>query len=162
MKKRWVFLLLSVLLVLGGCASTGERSERERINEAYKAHAGSSTSSTTFSRVDAWKPVGGTHIAVRNRRGNYYLLELAVGCDEAFRGPSPLGQRPGDLHGRVGNYPGGQRLIIEQRSRNLLSQGDRIRIGDQRCRITRIFPIDRDALVKELEDMGVQDRFLRR
>lgn len=144
--KQFALLLLAAAF-LAGCAAHEGRldraSERQAILEAYTTHAGQATQQVLLPRVHAWIPVGQSYIAIRTMGNRYYLLDLDPPCSEAFR---PIGIT---------------RLTLEQRTPNMLTALDVVRVNGQPCRIISVRPINHEAIYAQLAEQGVRQDFIR-
>lgn len=145
--KRFLAVVAAMLLI-AGCAGTGPRDEGPTPEQTrlavYQRHAGESRDSVVFPRVDGWSALPGEFIAVRTSNDKYFLLTLELACSEGFRvGP--------DI-----------RIAIEQDTRNTLHRFDQVQIGDQRCRIQEIRPLDAEAIHADMAEVGIEDPFIAR
>lgn len=143
-----VLAVLVALLLAAACAGPATRDEPptpEEIRLAiYQRHAGESKDGVVFPRVRGWSELPGEYIAVRTVNDKYYLLELELACSESFRFGSDL------------------RIAIEQQTRNTLHRFDEVHIGDRRCRILRIQPLEAEAIDADVREAGVKDFFIAR
>lgn len=140
-----VFLAMAIG---AGCAGPSPRDEPPTPEETrlavYQRHAGESRDEVVFPRVDGWSDLPGEYIAVRTVDDRYFLLTLELACSEAFRvGPD-------------------MRIAIEQDTRNTLHRFDQVRMGDRRCRIQQIRPLDAESIHADMASAGLQDPFIAR
>lgn len=143
-----VLSVLAAIVLVAGCAGPAPRDEPPTPEETrlavYQRHAGESRDEVVFPRVDGWSDVLREYIAVRTADDRYFLLTLELGCSEGFRvGPD-------------------MRIAIEQDTRNTLHRFDEVRIGDRRCRIQQIQPLDAEAIHGDMASAGLQDPFIAR
>ncbi len=136
-------VMVTLALLLVGCAATDRSSERQQRVDAYQQHVTGSIDETVFSRVRSWTPIGHDHIAVRSARGEYFLLTIDPFCSDRLRGGAAL------------------RMELIQSTPNSLTRHDRVRLDGQNCRIQQIRRLDHEALKATLEEAGVRDSFLR-
>jgi hypothetical protein len=143
-----VLAVLAVVVLGAGCAGPASRDEPPTPEETrlavYQRHAGDSRDEVVFPRVDGWSDLLGEYMAVRTVDDRYFLLTMELACSEDFRvGPDV-------------------RIAIEQDTRNTLHRFDQVRIGDRRCRIQQIQPLDAEAIHANLASAGLQDHFIAR
>lgn len=140
--------LLTATLLIAGCAGSEPRDEPPTPEETrlavYQRHAGEPRDSVVFPRVDGWSELPAEFIAVRTIDDKYFLLTLELACSEAFRDQAAL------------------QIAIEQDTRNTLHRFDQVRIGDQRCRIQQIQPLDAEAIHAAMDSTGIADPFIAR
>lgn len=139
---------ITIALLSTACAAPETRDEAPTPEQTrlavYQRHAGEPRDSVVFPRVDGWSALPGEFIAVRTSNDKYFLLTLELACSEDFRvGP--------DI-----------RIAIEQDTPNTLHRFDQVRIGDGRCRIQRIRPLDAEAIHAAMADVGLEDHFIAR
>lgn len=140
--------VVAAMLLAAGCAGPAPRDEGPTPEQTrlavYQRHAGESRDSVVFPRVDGWSALPGEFIAVRTVNDKYFLLTLELACSEDFRvGP--------DI-----------RIAIEQDTANTLHRFDQVLIGDRRCRIQQIRPLDAEAIHADMNEVGVDDPFIAR
>lgn len=143
-----LFAVLAVVLFIVGCAGPAPRDEPPTPEETrlavYQRHAGESRDAVVFPRVDGWSELPGEFIAVRTINDKYFLLTLELACSEEFRTGTEI------------------RMAIEQQTRNTLHRFDQVRIGDRRCRIQKIQPLDAEAVYAGMRAAGLDDPFIAR
>lgn len=143
-----VLAVLVAMVLAAGCAGPAPRDEAPTPEQTrlavYQRHAGESRDEVVFPRVDGWSELPDEYIAVRTLDDRYFLLTLELACSEAFRvGPEV-------------------QIAIEQDTRNTLHRFDQVRIGDRRCRIQQIQPLDAEAIHADMASAGLQDHFIAR
>lgn len=145
--KRTIPIAAAILL-LAGCAAQAPRDEAPTPEQTrlaiYQRHAGEPRDSVVFPRVDGWSQLPNEFIAVRTIDDQFFLLTLQLSCSEQFRfGPELT-------------------IAIEQDTANTLHRFDQVRIGDQRCRIQEIRPLDPEAILADMTEAGLEDHFIAR
>lgn len=141
-----IIILFLVILFLAGCAASGGAggdSELDVVTSAYREHAGSSQDRVVFPGLRAWRDLARDDIVVRTRLNDYFLLTLEPACASDLAFDSSL------------------QLAIRQQSRNTLSRFDTLRAGDTACRIQYIREVDHQAVAAALEDMDIDEPFIR-
>lgn len=143
-----ILAVAAAMLLAAGCAGPAPRDEAPTPEQTrlavYQRHAGESRDSVVFPRVDGWSALPGEFIAVRTSSDKYFLLTLELACSESFRvGPNI-------------------RIAIEQDTRNTLHRFDQVLIGDSRCRIQRIQPLDAEGIHADMTEVGLDDHFIAR
>ncbi|MFW5926519.1 MAG: DUF6491 family protein [Wenzhouxiangella sp.] len=135
MKMATVWVAAAILLA--GCATGGETSERARIGEIYLKHTGSQENYVRYTQIRNWQSAGYDGIVVELDGGRHYFVGLTGPCDFDLRSAPMI------------------KLVSAQRHR--LSTFDKVYIGDQYCNVTGIQKIDMDAVEADLERMRAAD-----
>jgi hypothetical protein len=129
-------------LLAAACATGDGASERDRATALWEKHAGPAKDRIVFPRAESWKQLGGSWLAMRTQPDDFYLLRLDPVCAEELR------------------FGGGIALTVRQQTRNMLSRSDTVVVDGKNCRIEEIRPVDRDALVADLDEAGLEHAFL--
>ncbi|HEU0224771.1 MAG TPA: DUF6491 family protein [Steroidobacteraceae bacterium] len=133
-----VALALAALLI-GGCAGTrqreGEISDRDRYWHYAKEEVPSFSS---LGRISGWRPLGRNELVVWTRFDEAYILRVDPGCFE--------------LDTAIG-------IRLESRVSGMISSGfDWVRVGRDRCRILKIFPMDYRLMKQEERELRQQSK----
>lgn len=133
LKITWIAVALASLLA-AGCAGTrqreGEASDRERYWYYAKEEVPSFNS---WGRISGWRPLGRHELVVWTRFDEAYLLRVDPTCFE--------------LDTAVG-------IRLESRVSGTISSGfDWVRVGRDRCRILKIFPMDYKLMKQEEREL---------
>lgn len=144
---RKTSLLLVVLVLVAGCASSSRMTPAERL-EWYRANAGEPVRSFLFTgRLWGWRSLGDSALTVWTRSDQGFLLELMHRCPEM-----PFATSIG-LTSRTSRVSAGFDSIIVQRTG---VQGTRTT-----CRISTIRPLNTRVVTeqkKDLQDVEVVER----
>ncbi len=124
MKIASIILTAALAATLAASASAGTHAERKD----YAAYAGESIPQFNFTQLYNWQRTGDKSMVVWTKPSTAYLLSLAHNCDA--------------LSGRATVELGG---VDGMRGRLQAGSGDVI-VGQMRCRVTRIQPIDLKAM----------------
>lgn len=134
----WIIAGLAAVLV-AGCAGTrqreGEISERERYWYYAKEEVPSFNS---WGRISGWRPLGRHELVVWTRFDEAYILRVDPTCFE--------------LDTAIG-------IRLESRVSGTISSGfDWVRVGRDRCRILKIFPMDYRLMKQEERELRQQSK----
>jgi|GEM_PF-3200193 len=140
-------VLIVMILTLSACAGSDsgsdQRSDRQRIAQAYDRHMHGSRDATVYPAVREWYYLGNDRLAVRTSNYRYFMLEVSPACGNEL------------------SWGSNARITTEQQTRNRLTRQDKLKIGNRECRITGLWRLDYKALREELDDAGITHRFLR-
>jgi hypothetical protein len=129
----WISAALAAMLI-AGCAGTRQRPGEPSDRERYWHYAKDETPSfSTHGRIDGWRPLGRNELVVWTRFDEAYLLRVDPTCLEL---DTALGIR---LESRV--------------SGTITSGFDWVRVGRDRCRIVKIYPVDYRLMKQEEREL---------
>ena len=143
--SRWALprtaAAIVTMLAVGGCAGFGgERLTGEQRLSAYQASAGEPVNSfSILGGIDSWTELGDRYLAVSASANDVYLLELSFPCPELT---SAFGI---DIRRTGARVAAGFDSVIVR---------DTSGFGERSCPISRIWPVDSDALDEALEASG--------
>ncbi|MFU8833273.1 MAG: DUF6491 family protein [Wenzhouxiangella sp.] len=117
------------------CAPTADREQPEEDPGAiYMRYAGMPEDRVRFATIRGWEAAGEQAVMIDFGARGHYLLELSPHCQPELRA-NPV-------------------MMLQNRTRNLLTRFDHVQLGRETCRITSIRPVDHDALRTEQERLG--------
>lgn len=126
---RWMILGV-VGLALAACA--GQAPREVRTGEIYQRHAAQEeTSSVLFGFVRSWRRAGDDSLLIEFNRNRHYLFELEPRC--------------------ALEIPFANSIALLSSTSQRIDRFDRIRVGDETCRIISIREVDMDAVRADLE-----------
>lgn len=121
MKPRMLFVLVPLAL-LGACATFDQRQTDDETLGQYMDHAGAPIESFTYlGRFDSWRPLGRDKVFIRTGSNDAYLLTVAGPCRDL----------------RYAKH-----LAVTSSGHTVSRRFDAVRVGDDRCMITEIRPVD--------------------
>jgi hypothetical protein len=126
-------LALGAALLLAACGNVPYKQRQEAQLQRYQDAAGEPVGSFRYFSLHSWTPLGREHIAIWARPREAWLLELSPLClDLDFARSIALTSSINRVHARF----------------------DSVLVGEDRCRIQSIRPID----VKKLRDLQREAR----
>lgn len=139
-KIAWIAMALASLLA-AGCAGARQREGEPSDRERYWHYAQEEVPSfNSWGRISGWRPLGRDELVVWTRHDEAYILRVDPTC---FELDTAIGIR---LESRVGG--------------TISSGFDWVRVGRDRCRILKIFPVDYKLMKqeeRELRESSKQD-----
>lgn len=121
-------------LLATACAGTRQREGEPSDRERYWYYAKEEVPSfTSWGRISGWRPLGRDELVVWTRSDEAYILRVAPGCF--------------DLESAIG-------IRLESSVSGTISSGfDWVRVGRERCRILKIFPMDYRLMKQEEREL---------
>ncbi len=130
---KTLFAVLVAAVLAGGCASTPQRSQGERILAKYEGYIGAPIRGFTAFRQQSWQPVSRTQLILWTSINDAYLLTVTNGCPDMMFTDA----------------------ISVTSTASEISTFEFVHVRGDRCPITQIQPIDirqMRADQKELKD----------
>ncbi len=130
---KTLLTLVLVAVLASACSSTPKRSQGERVLARYEGYIGAPIRGFTAFRQQSWQPINRTQLILWIDFSHAYLLTITPGCPDLM-------------------FTDGVRVTSTGSN---ISTFDSVLVGDNRCPITEIRPIDLRQMRadrKELED----------
>jgi hypothetical protein len=134
----WIAVALAALLA-AGCAGTRQREGEISDRDRYWHYARDEVPSfSSLGRINGWRPLGRNELVVWTRFDEAYILRVDPGCFE--------------LDPAIG-------IRLESRVGGTISSGfDWVRVGRDRCRILKIFPVDYKLMKQEERELRQESK----
>jgi hypothetical protein len=132
MKPALITTVLMAAAALSACAGGLDRRKDDTAAQRYQDYAGGPVEGFNIIRLDGWTPVSRNRLVVWNAPSEAYLVTVWTSCPDL------------QFADRIG---------VTSTTRRV-SKFESIRVGDQRCPISEIRPID----VKQMRDDQRQAR----
>lgn len=124
--NRQTICLVAGLFVAGQALAGSGYAEREQQRlEQVKANAGAPVDSVRFYRTRNWEPLGDHSLLIWESSQRAYLLEVDTPCNE---------------------LPWAKKIAIVTQTHMLNARFDKVKVGNQDCRIMQIQPVDVNGL----------------
>ena len=123
-----LIVMISLTLLLSACAG---QQRIDRSGEAFYKHAGDPVSQVRYSTFRGWQPAGDDAVLIDFGSRGHYLFELSVNCHFEIRSAASL------------------QLVTAMRS--VVNTFDHVQLGNERCNIVHIRPVDYAALRAEMD-----------
>lgn len=114
-----------LMFALVACSSTPLREREARALAEYEAAAGDPVDSFWFQRLHSWESLGEDRLLVRSGPSKAFLLTVERPCTE---------------------LPWANSIALTSSTSSVHAKFDNVLVGQQRCRITEIRPVDESAV----------------
>ncbi|QKK03107.1 MAG: hypothetical protein HND55_10890 [Pseudomonadota bacterium] len=127
MKALSVFVVLMLVI---GCAASGDRLSTDAVSAVYQRHAGAHEQPVRYSSIRSWHSAGYHGVVLELDGRRHYLLEVTGPC--SFELPSAM------------------TLRLETAQPRRLSRFDSVAVDSRVCQVQAVRRVDMEAVEEEL------------